>query len=122
METSLSSSSQLRVTPEDHITGGVPPPGRSHRSQNTSNREAEVPSKRLLFPSSRPYILHDFVMASQEAVITRHCAASLYLQQDHQQLLIVPGGVVADILLQLAAELWRERRGGEVQMTRVGSF
>lgn len=76
--------------------------------------------RKTLFPSSHPSISHDFVMASQEAVIIRHCAASLYLQQDHQQLLIVPRGVAADILLQLAAELWRERRG-KVLMTRVGS-
>lgn len=125
METSLSSCSHLRLTPEDHITDGVPPP-RDHISLKIrDNREPKVPSTRqreTSFPSSCPYISHDFVMASQEAVIIRHCTASLYLQQDHQQLLIVPGGVAADILLQLAAELWWERQGGGVRMTLMGSF
>lgn len=90
--------------------------------EKTSNREANVPSTRLcktLFPSPRPCISPDFVTASQEAVITRHCAASLYLQQDHQQPLVVPGGVAADVLLQLAAELWRGEKNR--LMTLVGS-
>lgn len=32
----------------------------------------------------------------------------LYLQQDHQQFLIVPRGVTTDIFLQLGSELWKE--------------
>lgn len=32
----------------------------------------------------------------------------LYLQQDHQQFLIVPRGVTTDIFLQLGAKLWKE--------------
>lgn len=32
----------------------------------------------------------------------------LYLQQDHQQFLIVPRGVTADLFLQLGTELWKE--------------
>lgn len=37
----------------------------------------------------------------------------LYLQQDHQQFLIVPRGVTTDVALQLGTELWEEEERGQ---------
>lgn len=78
-----------------------------------------IPS--LLFSLPTPHALQ-FVMVSPKVFIIRTGNTSLllslpspplYLQQDHQQLLIVPRGVTADVFLQLAAELWRkEERSG----------
>lgn len=54
-------------------------------------------------------------MDSPEALIIRKkkhkspATTGLYLQKDHQKLLIVTRSVTADIFLQFAAELWREK-------------
>lgn len=52
-------------------------------------------------------------MASPETLIMWKGISPLYLQQDHQQFLIVPGSVTADVALQLGTEVWEQEERGE---------